>query len=205
MIPLFIPPSLAILAAKHSKKLFIALAVGIVIAGVYFAVKMHERTVEKLAASEAARAAQVVAHEITIASLGVQTEAAARWKASAQKYQETLSDQVRMREEATSESRSLSEKLPSGRLERLARAKPVLLERAANRGTARIIGLLNCNSTSSGCDEDRGTTGPDASNSLSPATGSGNFRMDRDGAGTLARSGRSVFLPGTSRLRSSGT
>lgn len=205
MISLFIPPSLAILAAKHGKKLAIGLVILVVIAGVYFAVKMHERTVEKLAASEAARAAQVVAHEITIASLEIQKEAAARWQASAQKYQETLNDQVRVRYDAASENRSIAKTLSSGRLERLAREKPELLERIANRGTARIIGLLNCTSTSRGCDGDNRTPGSDAANSVSPAPDAGNIQVDRDGPWALERSGRSVLLSRSDGIRSSST
>jgi hypothetical protein len=200
-----IPPQLALFAAKHSKKLLIALAVGIVIAGVYFAVKMHERTVEQLAQSEAARAEQELAHEVTQASLAIQVEAAARWKAAAEEYQETLDAQNEMREEAASESRRVEESLPSGRLERLARAKPDLVEGAVNRGTARVIRLLNCSSTAAGCgDGDRGASGPDASDPLPPTARPGGVRVDSVRTGALARSGSGVLLSRPRRVRSSG-
>jgi len=200
-----IPPQLAIFAAKHAKKLLIVLAVLIVIAGVWFAVKMHERTVEKLAESEAARAAQVMAHETTLASLEIQKQAAAQWQASAKKYQGTLNEQKRMQAAAAEEGRRLSETLRDHDLERLAREKPSLLERTINRGTARIIGLLNCSSTARGCDGDRGAAGPDSADSVSSPTVSGDVRMDGDGSRLFSRSGRSLFLPSAPGLRSSST
>lgn len=200
-----IPPQLAIFAAKHSKKLLIALAVGILIAGVWFAVKMHERTVEKLAQSEAARAAQVVAHETTLASLQVQKQVAAEWKASAEKYQRTLDEQERVKELASAEGQRISQTLRDHDLEQLTRKKPELLERIVNRATARMLGLLNCSSTPSGCDGDRGTSRPDSPAPVSPAPGAGDVQLDRHGTRTLARSGSSLLLPGTSRLRSSGS
>ncbi len=200
-----IPPQLAIFAAKHAKKLFIALGVLIVIAGVWFAVKMHERTVDKLAQSEAARAAQVMAHETTLASLEIQKQATAQWQASAKKYQGTLDEQKRVQATAAEEGRRISETLRDHDLDRLARKKPSLLERAINRGTARVIGLLNCSSTARGCDGDRGAARPDSRDSVSHSAVPRDVRVDGDGPRLFSRSGRSLFLPSAPGLRSSRT
>jgi hypothetical protein len=200
-----IPPQLALLAAKHGKKLAIGLVILVVIAGVYFAVKMHERTVAQLAASEAARAAQVVAHETTLASLEVRKEAAARWQASAEKYQETLNVQERVREMASEESRRIEETLGDDNLERLGRAQPEVLERTVNRDTARVIRLLNCSSTPRGCDGDRGASGPSTSDSVPATTVTRSVPVDLDGAGSLARPRQTLLLSRFDRVRSSGT
>lgn len=197
-----IPPQLALFVAKHSKKIFIVIGILIVIAGVWFAVKMHERTVSKLAESEAARASQEVAHETTLASLENEREAASRWKASAEQYQRTLDEQKRMQAVASEEGRRIAQTLRDHDLDRLARAKPELLERTLNRGTARIIGLLNCSSTASGCEGDRGTSGPDAADPLSSSASPGNFQVGGTGTGVLARPRSGIFLSRASGLRS---
>ena len=200
-----IPPQLAIFAAKHAKKLLVLLAVAIVVAGTWFAVNMHERTVEKLAASEAARAAQVIAQETTIASLDLQKEATARWQESAKKYQRTLDEQKRVQAMASEEGRRISATLRAHDLERLARAKPTLLERTVNRATARSIRLLNCGSTPSGCLGDHRVARPLPADPVPPAAVAGNLQVDADGPRPSARPGPSLLLSQATGLRSSGT
>ena len=200
-----IPPQLLAFAAKHGRKLLVALAALIVVAGVYFAVQAHERTVDRLAASEAARAAQATAHNVTLGSLQNQKQAAAMWQASAKKFQDTLSKQERVSVSAREEGGKIDKALRDNRLARLARSKPVLTERAINRATARIIGLLNCASTPGGCDGDPRTARPDAPDSVPAPADSGDIRVDGDGPWILARRGQSLFLSRPIRVRSSGT
>lgn len=176
------------MAAKYGKQIAIGVAILLMLFAIWLAVKSYENLQQDLVESEMARGAQIVAHETTLASLEVQEEATAQWKASAVKYQNTLKAQEKARVAAREESRRIDESLRTHNLEKLARAKPELIERIVNRATHRIIGLLNCASTSSGCKGTDRTTGSDTSDPVPSAFGSGELRLDSNGPWALARS-----------------
>lgn len=192
------------LAAKYGKQIGIGLAVLVVIACVYFAVKMHERTQDKLAAAEAARASQAVAHEVTIASLENQRKAAAEWQASAERYKTTLEGQQQFSVRVRQDEEMMNEIFQKFDLSKLAREEPNLAERAVNDATRRVIRLLNCSSTARGCAGDSGASAKGAGDPLPAGPGPGRVRLDGHGPGALPGPGSGVLLPGPDGLRSSG-
>ena len=88
---------------------------------------------------------QVETQNQTIDSLEIAVE---DWSRSAERFQATLDALANAQVEATAEARRLNDVLGKHDLERLADAKPVLIERRINSGTADILRLLRCASGS---------------------------------------------------------
>lgn len=98
-------------------------------------------------AMEVAKATQ----DATIKSLeGAITE----WADQAKKMQATLEELSRVQQEATAQQRRLNDVLGKHDLERLSEAKPVLIERRINSGTADVFRMFEC--ATGGCDDGSG-------------------------------------------------
>lgn len=71
-------------------------------------------------------------------------EAVGEWKAASERMAQELARLAAVQAEARAEARRLNDLFSRHNLEELARAKPGLVERRVNAGTARALRLLEC-------------------------------------------------------------
>jgi len=201
-----IPPQLALFAAKHAKKLIYVAIFLAVLFSIWLAFTYHKSVVARNAELTAELSTTELARRVDAAKMDAQAGAIQQWKDSHDELQATLRDQERVSKDSRVEKRKLNETFRDHDLTRLAAAKPSLVERIINRGTARMQRLLVCASASARCD-DNGNPIPtgETESSEAESSGDGTLPLERSGAGILARSGRSVLLPDPSRLRISRT
>jgi len=187
-----IPPQLALFAAKHGKKLVVAglilAAILIVTLSVKMALKYHEGVVEENATLREQISTTQLAIEVEQTRNTAQAGAIQKWKEAHAQVQLKLAEQKQVQLEARAETEKLNETFREHDLTRLAAAKPALIERAINRGTARIHRLLVCASAGRECDDSghRIASGEDGSTD-SASGGDGRLQVDGDGTGVLAR------------------
>lgn len=98
-----------------------------------------------------------VAKKVQDATIDSQREAIDAWKTAAAKTQETLNAMTVAQAAASKEARRLSDVLSKHNLRALSGAKPGLIERRINSGTARILGMFNC--ATDKCNNDSGESG----------------------------------------------
>lgn len=200
-----IPPQLALFAAKHSKKLIYLAVIGVVCFTIWLAFNYHERVVGQNAELRGQLASTELAREVDGAKMNAQANAIEKWRVSQATLQAKLEEQSRVQEDARSEKRSLNETFREHDLSRLAAAKPGLVERLLNRGTARMQRLLVCASAGRKCDDDGhpdSAESAESSAALSPRAGA--VRVEGAGSRLLPRPGRSVLLRCSTGLRGSG-
>lgn len=199
-----IPPQLALLAAKHWKKIVGIVVICVLVTTIRFAFAYHERVVEQNAQLRGELASTELARTIDAKKMEAQAGAIQQWKESHDALQATLQRQEQVSREARGEKRKLNEIFRDHELSRLAAAKPTLVERAINRGTSRIQRLLVCASSSYRCDDDgHPLPAAEAEPSTAESARAGAVSVGRVGTGALAGPGRGVLLRRTAGLRGS--
>ena len=183
-----IPPQLALFAAKHGKKLILVGVFLLILLGIKMALSYHERVVEENAALREQISTTQLAIEVEQSRGRAQAGAIQRWKAAHEDLQQKLAEQKVAQQEARAETEKLNETFREHDLTRLAAAKPGLVERAINRGTARIHRLLVCASAGRECDDNGHPVASGEGGPASAATGDdGRLQVDGDGTGVLSR------------------
>jgi septation ring formation regulator EzrA len=87
--------------------------------------------------------ALTTAHEVQKAAITSLEKALADWKTQAEDFQKTLNSMAKAQSEANKHARKLNDVLSKHDLERLSLAKPGLIERRINGGTASILRMFN--------------------------------------------------------------
>lgn len=125
--------------APSGLKMALLAALAVAIAGAYW----HYTTVkgERDAALAQVGALQV-AHETQKATIATLEGAVDQWKEQAEKFQATLDALADAQVEANSQARKLNDVLGKHDLERLSEAKPALIERRINSGTADVFRMF---------------------------------------------------------------
>ena len=85
-----------------------------------------------------------VAHKVQSATISTLERAIRQWKTQADRFQLALDAMTEAQVEANSQTRRLNNVLSKHDLERLSLAKPGLIERRINRGTADILSVFEC-------------------------------------------------------------
>lgn len=181
-----IPPQLLLFAAKHSKTLILAAVFLLVLLGIKMALSYHERVVADNAELRGQIASIELAMKVETAKAEAQAGAIQRWKSAHVELEKQLAEQKAVQALASAEKERLNEILRDHDLTKLAAAKPGLVERAINRGTARMQRLLICASAGRDCDD--GSNGPPALEDGATASGKaipGKLQLDGSSAGVL--------------------
>lgn len=95
-----------------------------------------------------------VANEVQVSTISDLNSAVQEWAGSAAKMQETLGAMQVAQVEANKHQRRIADVLGKHNMEVLALAKPVLVERAVNRGTADVFSMFECATGGCGNDDD---------------------------------------------------
>lgn len=181
-----IPPQLALFAAKHSKKLILVGVFLLVLLGIKMALSYHERVVEENATLREQISTTQLGMEVEQARGRAQAGAIQQWKDAHNELQQKLAEQKVVQKHARAETEKLNETFRDHDLTRLAAAKPGLIERRINAGTARIQRLLVCASAGRECDDSGHRIAPGTDGSAAPTRGvNGRLQVDGDGAGVL--------------------
>lgn len=85
-----------------------------------------------------------VAHAVQEDTISTLEGAIDQWQAQATQFQAALNAMTEAQVEASSQTRRLNNVLSKHDLERLSLAKPGLIERRINRGTADILSVFEC-------------------------------------------------------------
>lgn len=85
-----------------------------------------------------------VANNVQDATISALERVVGQWQAQAEQFQATLNAMAAAQVEANSPTRRLNNVLSKHDLERLSLAKPGLIERRINRGTADILRVFEC-------------------------------------------------------------
>ena len=85
-----------------------------------------------------------VANAVQVDTISTLEGAVGQWAAQAAEFQAALNAMTEAQVEASSATRRLNNVLSKHDLERLSLAKPGLIERRINRGTADILGVFEC-------------------------------------------------------------
>ena len=183
-----IPPQLALFAAKHGKKLILVGVFLLILLGIKMALSYHERVVEENATLREQISTTQLAVEVEQTRNRAQAGAIQKWKAAHTELQRALAEQKVVQLEARTETEALNETFREHDLTRLAAAKPGLIERAINRGTARIHRLLVCASAGRECDDGGHRIASGEGGAADPSGGGdGRLQVDGDGTGVLPR------------------
>lgn len=133
------------------------LALGLIITlGYRHYTGMQARIVEL----EASNSALQVALEVEQATSAAKDDALLEWQIAAEEARIEAEHQAAVARQATAETRRLNAIFAEHDLTRLALAKPGLIERRINSGTADIFRMLECASRG-GCEPDGGDTPTD--------------------------------------------
>lgn len=97
----------------------------------------------------------------------IQAEALLEWQQSATDWKAQTEEMSRVAQQATAESRRLNAIFAEHDLTRLSLAKPRLIERRLNSGTARVGRLLVC-ATTPGCESNSGSPPPNQTDPPAP-------------------------------------
>jgi len=112
----------------------------VVAAGLFY---WHYTTVKSERDAALTRVGQLqVAHEVQQATITGLEEAIGDWKAQADRFQKTLDAMADAQVEANSQARKLNDVLSKHDLAALSLAKPGLVERRINSGSADVLGLF---------------------------------------------------------------
>ena len=132
-----------------------AIAVGLLLVAIVTTVFVTKRYIAQLHAENATLTANVAVVETALGTQKGATDHAVKvieqWKQAYDKQQEKLDEYEAIVENADQERKRLDKVFADSDIEALANAKPTLIELTVNRGTARVIGLLECATTSGGC------------------------------------------------------
>jgi hypothetical protein len=145
------------------KTLFVGVGVASIVLIIFLAWRHYEGLIQQVSSLEATKAELTLALSVQQGTVEAQQKALLDWQEAADNWKAEAIRQQLVAQHATAETRRLNAIFAEHDLTRLALAKPGLIERRINAGTARIGRMLSCASGADDCDtNDRSSSSSEA-------------------------------------------